>query len=107
MSDDDAFEDAGTETPLSKIAGSFEELSEILKSSLDSDSDYDLRLKPFCEACTLVSVLFGCLGIAFKFAEMEYTAKVFFLSFLFVSIFLHKYLYVFFRLTTFIIFLIY
>ncbi|KAL8112144.1 ACD11 homolog protein [Apium graveolens] len=76
MSDGDALEDAGTGTPLSKIAGSFEELSEILKSSLDSDSDYDLRLKPFCEACTLVSILFGCLGIAFKFAEMEYTAKV-------------------------------
>ena len=76
MSDDEAFEDTGTGTPLSKIACSFEELSEIVKSSLDSD--YDLRLKPFCEACTLVSILFGCLGIAFKFAEMEYTAKVFF-----------------------------
>ncbi|KAK1374579.1 GLTP domain-containing protein [Heracleum sosnowskyi] len=76
MSDDDAFEDAGAGTSLAKIAGSFEELSETLESSLDSDSDYDLRLKPFCEACTLVSVLFGCLGIAFKFAEMEYTAKV-------------------------------
>ncbi|KAL1828901.1 ACD11 homolog protein [Daucus carota subsp. sativus] len=74
MSDDEAFEDTGTGTPLSKIACSFEELSEIVKSSLDSD--YDLRLKPFCEACTLVSILFGCLGIAFKFAEMEYTAKV-------------------------------
>lgn len=77
MSDGESLENAGTGTPLSKIAGSFEELSEILKSSLESDSDYDLRLKPFCEACTLVSVLFGCLGIAFKFAEMEYTAKVF------------------------------
>lgn len=75
MDDDDAvFEDAGSGTPLSAIANSFEELSAIVKSS--GDSDYDLRLKPFCDACSLVSILFGCLGIAFKFAEMEYTSKV-------------------------------
>ncbi|TVU02277.1 hypothetical protein EJB05_52232 [Eragrostis curvula] len=30
----------------------------------------------FSGACSNVSVLFGCLGIAFKFAEMDYVAKV-------------------------------
>uniref|UniRef100_M8ATP3 Glycolipid transfer protein domain-containing protein 1 n=1 Tax=Aegilops tauschii TaxID=37682 RepID=M8ATP3_AEGTA len=29
----------------------------------------------FSRACSNVSVLFGCLGIAFKFAEMDYVAK--------------------------------
>ncbi|KAL3501701.1 hypothetical protein ACH5RR_036150 [Cinchona calisaya] len=75
--DDDAFEDAvsvseGT-TPLSAMAEAFEELSDLLKSR---GVDFDLDLKPFCDACSLVSVLFGCLGIAFKFAEMEYVSKV-------------------------------
>lgn len=75
MDEGDAeFEDAGTGTPLSAVADSFEELSAIVKSG--GGSDYDLRLKPFCDACSLVSILFGCLGITFKFAEMEYTSKV-------------------------------
>lgn len=73
----------GTRTPLSAIANSFEELSAILTSGED-DSNHDLQLKPFCDACTLVSILFGCLGIAFKFAEMEYTGKVYLMSFCFV-----------------------
>nr|XP_043626484.1 ACD11 homolog protein [Erigeron canadensis] len=60
------------QTPLSSIAKAFEEISDLIQK----DKDVDLRLKPFCEACTHISVLFGCLGIAFKFAEMEYTAKV-------------------------------
>jgi len=30
----------------------------------------------FSRACSNVSVLFGCLGIAFKFAKMDYVAKV-------------------------------
>ncbi|KAM7464352.1 hypothetical protein LguiA_032473 [Lonicera macranthoides] len=72
MDEDDTFEEAGTGTPLSGIAEAFEELSApVLKSDA-----YDLGLKSFCDACSLVSVLFGCLGIAFKFAEMEYCAKV-------------------------------
>ncbi|KAK9903805.1 hypothetical protein M0R45_000915 [Rubus argutus] len=33
-------------------------------------------LDTFCEACSLVSILFSCLGLAFKFAEMEYVSKV-------------------------------
>ncbi|RZC70260.1 hypothetical protein C5167_033395 [Papaver somniferum] len=61
-----------TSTPLSLIAEAFEELARTIKSK-----DFqDLRLGTFSEACSLVSVLFGCLGIAFKFAEMEYVAKV-------------------------------
>lgn len=39
-------------------------------------SNDGLRLDAFCSACTHVSVLFGCLGFAFKFAEMEYVSKV-------------------------------
>ncbi|CDP00608.1 unnamed protein product [Coffea canephora] len=76
MEDDDAFEDAVSDsegTPLSAIADAFEELSRLLKSR---GPNFDLDLKPFCDACSLVSVLFGSLGIAFKFAEMEYVSKV-------------------------------
>ncbi|MCD7459704.1 hypothetical protein HAX54_041682 [Datura stramonium] len=68
MDEDDEFEEAGTGTPLSAIAEAFEELS--------SNLPRDLMLKPFCDACSLVSVLFGSLGIAFKFAELEYVSKV-------------------------------
>ncbi|OVA19036.1 Glycolipid transfer protein domain [Macleaya cordata] len=59
-------------TPLSLIAEAFEDLSKSIKSK----NFEDLRLGTFSEACSLVSVLFGCLGIAFKFAEIEYVAKV-------------------------------
>lgn len=78
--EDNAFEDANTQTttPLSAIAEAFEELSQSVnvynnKNNMRTDG---LRLKPFCDACSLVSVLFGCLGIAFKFAEYEYCSKV-------------------------------
>ncbi|KAG9457364.1 hypothetical protein H6P81_001872 [Aristolochia fimbriata] len=67
--EEDPFEDA--RSPLSAIADAFEELAR----SLDSISG-DLRLFDFCKACSLVSVLFNCLGIAFKFAELEYVHKV-------------------------------
>ncbi|KAK2971571.1 hypothetical protein RJ640_017940, partial [Escallonia rubra] len=80
MDEDDAlFEDAGTGTPLSGMAEAFEELCVLIKPAGGGGGrgdGYDLRLKPFCDACSLVSVLFGCLGIAFKFAEMEYVSKV-------------------------------
>ena len=69
--EDAAFEDANG-TPLSAIAEAFEELSK----SVRSGNSNALQLKPFCEACSLVSVLFGSLGIAFKFAEYEYCSKV-------------------------------
>lgn len=76
MDEENAYKDPGTgglASPLSAIAEAFEELSNFVKSN---GSNYDLRLEPFCDACSLVSVLFGCLGIAFKFAEMEYVSKV-------------------------------
>lgn len=77
MNEDDVFEDAAATTadlsPLSAMADAFEELCAILKGK---GFDCDLDLKTFCEACSLVSVLFGCLGLAFKFAELEYCSKV-------------------------------
>ncbi|XP_048134713.1 ACD11 homolog protein-like isoform X2 [Rhodamnia argentea] len=62
------------DTPLSGIAEAFEEMAALLRS--DEGGSVELRLDEFCDACSLVSVLFGCLGLAFKFAEMEYVAKV-------------------------------
>lgn len=35
-----------------------------------------LTLRSFSHGCSLISPLFGCLGIAFKFAEKDYVAKV-------------------------------
>lgn len=58
--------------PLSSVMEAFEGLALFLQSRRGKE----LRLDTFCEACSLVSVLFGCLGLAFKFAEMEYVAKV-------------------------------
>lgn len=59
-------------TPLSATADAFEELEKLLRC----EPGCDLSVRTFCDACSLVSVLFGTLGIAFKFAEMEYVAKV-------------------------------
>lgn len=59
-------------TPLSGVVEAFEGLAMFLHSHQSKE----LRLDTFCDACSLVSVLFGCLGLAFKFAEMEYVAKV-------------------------------
>ncbi|CAA3003672.1 ACD11 homolog [Olea europaea subsp. europaea] len=71
---DAALEDANTGlTQLSAVANSFEELSSLVNSN---GFNFDLRLEPFCDACSLVSDLFGSLGIAFKFAELEYVSKV-------------------------------
>ncbi|KAK1416151.1 hypothetical protein QVD17_31939 [Tagetes erecta] len=73
--DDDEFEDAGDgTTALTLIADAFEKLSDSMKNK--NYASFELNLKPFCEACSLISILFGSLGIAFKFAEMEYTSKV-------------------------------
>ncbi|KAJ0974910.1 hypothetical protein J5N97_016875 [Dioscorea zingiberensis] len=58
-------------TALAALAEGFEELARKLEGGAG-----DLRLDAFTEACSLVSVLFGCLGIAFKFAEFEYVSKV-------------------------------
>lgn len=67
--EDECFQEV--DRPLSTIADAFEELA----SSLRPGSKL-LRLDEFCAACSLVSVLFNCLGLAFKFAEMEYDHKV-------------------------------
>jgi len=64
-----AAEDANT--TLTQLAEAFQELALAL-----SPGNGDIQVAPFSHACSLVSVLFGCLGIAFKFAEMDYVAKV-------------------------------
>ncbi|RDX88881.1 ACD11-like protein, partial [Mucuna pruriens] len=61
------------EEPLSAIAEAFEELS---KRVIPLDSSCDIPLDTFCEASSFVSILFRCLGLAFKFAELEYVAKL-------------------------------
>ncbi|CAN0870665.1 ACD11 homolog protein [Linum grandiflorum] len=76
-------------TALSLVAEAFEELAHLLNNSnADSqllpddqqqeaeEEEVELRLDSFCQACSLVSVLFSSLGLAFKFAETEYVAKV-------------------------------
>ncbi|KAL2932189.1 Accelerated cell death 11 [Bienertia sinuspersici] len=63
--------EGGGEKPLRKIAEAFKDLA-ITVNSQDSDLD----VASFSHACSLVSPLFGCLGIAFKFAERDYVAKV-------------------------------
>ena len=73
-------DDPATATaPLSAIAEAFEELAKLINSAkLNGSEPYHLRLDTFCDACSLISILFGCLGLAFKFAELEYISKVLF-----------------------------
>lgn len=61
----------GSEKPLRKIAEAFKDLAITVNAQ-----DSDLKVAPFSHACSLVSPLFSCLGIAFKFAEMDYVNKV-------------------------------
>ncbi|KAK2644777.1 hypothetical protein Ddye_019972 [Dipteronia dyeriana] len=61
------------EKPLRKIAEAFKDLAAAVNSQTPGA---DVEVAPFSRACSLVSPLFGCLGIAFKFAEMDYVAKV-------------------------------
>ncbi|XP_047326916.1 ACD11 homolog protein-like [Impatiens glandulifera] len=78
VNDNPAFVDNSDDTkqrPLSAVAEAFEDLSKMLNST-ETSPDVELKLKPFCDACSLVSVLFGCLGMAFRFAELEYVSKV-------------------------------
>ncbi|XP_030972957.1 accelerated cell death 11 [Quercus lobata] len=58
--------------PLRKISESFKEL----EATVNSQTPDDIDVASFSRACSLISPLFGCLGIAFKFAEMDYVAKV-------------------------------
>ncbi|KAK6917083.1 Glycolipid transfer protein domain [Dillenia turbinata] len=59
------------EKPLRKIAEAFKDLAAVVNSET-----LELEVGPFSHACSLISPLFGCLGIAFKFAELDYVAKV-------------------------------
>ena len=66
-------------TPLSAMAEAFEDLAKLLKERKNGSTDQQaLKLVTFCNACSFVSVLFNSLGLAFKFAELEYVAKVWF-----------------------------
>ncbi|KDO69971.1 hypothetical protein CISIN_1g026242mg [Citrus sinensis] len=76
MADFSTARKTATMASLSLIVGSFEELAKLLNSRNGRGCKTDLRLDVFCEACSLVSVLFNCLGLAFKFARMEYVTKV-------------------------------
>ncbi|KAG6419808.1 hypothetical protein SASPL_116320 [Salvia splendens] len=60
--------------PLKKMAEAFNELS-IRLDQFPEGEEARLELSPFSNACSLVSPLFRCLGIAFKFAELDYVAK--------------------------------
>ncbi|KAM6562060.1 hypothetical protein CsatB_022058 [Cannabis sativa] len=74
--------EASSSNPLSAIADAFEDLSNlIINHQIHHHHHHDhecfrLRLDTFSEACSLISFLFGCLGLAFKFAECEYVSKV-------------------------------
>ncbi|VAI37604.1 unnamed protein product [Triticum turgidum subsp. durum] len=58
--------------PLRRIGASFEQLAAVAKQQQQQPA---MAAGDFSRACSNVSVLFGCLGIAFKFAEMDYVAK--------------------------------
>ncbi|KAF7150933.1 hypothetical protein RHSIM_Rhsim02G0160300 [Rhododendron simsii] len=66
--------------PLRQISEAFIGLANTVKNNSNSQTldqeDVQLETAPFSHACSLVSPLFGCLGIAFKFAEIDYVAKV-------------------------------
>lgn len=64
--------DLDGEKPLRKISESFKELAATVNAGTT-----EVEVTPFSRACSFISPLFGCLGIAFKFAEMDYVAKVF------------------------------
>ena len=62
---------------LHQIAGAFKDLASGLHLVADSQNA-EVKVAPFSQACSLVSPLFGCLGVAFKFAERDYVGKVIF-----------------------------
>ncbi|KAG5622081.1 hypothetical protein H5410_007299 [Solanum commersonii] len=66
---------AAEEKPLRKMAEAFKDLANTLNSQT-LDEAAKMEVAPFSHACTFVSPLFRCLGIAFKFAELDYVAKV-------------------------------
>ncbi|XP_058183254.1 accelerated cell death 11-like [Rhododendron vialii] len=64
---------ATDETVLTKIAEAFNELADDVNSP---STPPRLSLSKFCSACRLLSPLIGCMGIACRFAEIEFSAKV-------------------------------
>lgn len=62
---------ADGEKPLRQIAEAFKDLAATVNSE-----NKDMEVAPFSTASSHVSVLFSVLGMAFKFAEMDYVAKV-------------------------------
>ncbi|KAI5071057.1 hypothetical protein GOP47_0013308 [Adiantum capillus-veneris] len=69
----------GSERPLQQIAIAFSELATHIKSQHQlkhDEQENNVLVASFAGASSHVSVLFGCLGIAFKFAERDYVAKV-------------------------------
>ncbi|GAB2214039.1 hypothetical protein Droror1_Dr00018371 [Drosera rotundifolia] len=67
-----AAEASGGDRPLREIVKSFESLAAAVTSTTSTTVD----VGELSHACSLVSFLFSSLGIAFKFAEMDYVAKV-------------------------------
>ncbi|KAK4482809.1 hypothetical protein RD792_009979 [Penstemon davidsonii] len=65
----------GEEKPLKKMAEAFTELANAINSQSPNGGEARLDLGPFSRACSFVSPLFRCLGIAFKFAELDYVAQ--------------------------------
>ncbi|KAK4252824.1 hypothetical protein QN277_010971 [Acacia crassicarpa] len=57
--------------PLRKISVAFKDLADTVNSQSS-----DVEVASFSQASSLVSPLISCLGIAFKFAEIDYVAKV-------------------------------
>ncbi|KAL0349062.1 UNVERIFIED_CONTAM: Accelerated cell death 11 [Sesamum angustifolium] len=62
------------EKTLKKMAEAFKELANTINQCPDGEAR--LELAAFSKSCSLVSPLFRCLGIAFKFAELDYVSKV-------------------------------
>ncbi|KAK2448266.1 Accelerated cell death 11 [Trifolium repens] len=57
---------------LHQIAVAFKDLANTVSNSQTAE----VEVAPFSHACSLISPLFGSLGFAFKFAEMDFVAKV-------------------------------
>ena len=69
--------EANSGRPLKDIAEAFSGLATDVQTASSSDDPAKaLQVIKFANACDRISVLFGCLGIAFKFAEKDYVSKV-------------------------------
>ncbi|MCI29266.1 glycolipid transfer protein domain-containing protein 1-like [Trifolium medium] len=67
---------------LHQIAVAFKDLANTVSDSQTAE----VEVAPFSRACSLISPLFGCLGIAFKFAEMDFVAKVSLIAYSLISL---------------------